>query len=102
MKRVINYILALVTRRWVVVVWIAILASFVLVLYMGKGQDIWFDESYSIVLAKQPLPELLQLTGVDAHPPLFYLLLKAWGSVFGWSELALRSLSALVAAATVC
>ena len=84
-----------------IIVGIAMLASFVLVLFMGKDQDIWFDESYSIILAQQPVGELIHLTGVDAHPPLFYLLLKAWGSLFGWSELSLRMMSALLCALTV-
>jgi uncharacterized membrane protein len=101
MKKVMNYILSVVTRRWGFVVAIAMLATFATALYLGRGQDVWFDESYSILLAKQPVPELLRLTAVDAHPPLFYLLLKAWGSVFGWSELALRTLSALLTAASV-
>ncbi len=64
-------------------------------LAIGLAQSVWFDEAYSILVAKQPLGHLLYLTGVDTHPPLYYLLLKAWASIFGWSELALRSLSVL-------
>lgn len=93
--------MALIMKQWWIVVCIAMLASFVLILFLGKDQQVWFDESYSILLAKQPIGTLLSLTGVDAHPPLFYLLLKAWGSSFGWSELALRSMSALLAALTI-
>ena len=64
---------------------------------MGVGirQSVWFDEAYTILLAKQPIGQLLSLTGVDTHPPLFYILLKGWAGVFGWGELALRSLSVL-------
>ncbi len=101
MKRRTNLVLELIVRRFWCVLATAMLATFALVLFMGMGQNIWFDENYSIILAKQPVGELLRLTGVDAHPPLFYLMLKIWGSIFGWSELALRSMSALLAAATV-
>ncbi len=101
MKRRMNQVVHLLVRRWTVLVAIAMLASFFLVLFAGKGQDVWFDENYSIILAQQSVPELLHLTSVDAHPPLFYLLLKLWGSVFGWSELSLRSMSALLCAVTV-
>ena len=101
MKRVVNFILKLVEQKWWVFVILAMLTTLVLTLFMGKGQDVWFDESYSIILAKQPIDQLLSLTSVDAHPPLFYLLLKAWGEIFGWSELALRSFSAILAALTV-
>lgn len=101
MRRRTNYIIEFIARRWLIVVGLAALASFVLVLFLGKGQNIWFDENYSIILAKQPVLDLVRLTGVDAHPPLYYLLLKFWGHIFGWSELAVRSLSALFSALTV-
>ena len=64
-------------------------------LAIGLQQSVWFDEAYSIIVAKQPLVELLRLTGVDTHPPLYYILLKGWAALFGWSEFALRSLSVL-------
>lgn len=101
MKKVTSYIVKVIEQKWWAVLIIAMMLTFVLSLLMGKGQDIWFDESYSIILAKQPLDTLLGLTGVDAHPPLYYIVLKLWGDIFGWSELALRSLSALFAALAV-
>jgi mannosyltransferase len=62
-------------------------------LMVGLQQSVWFDEAYSILLAKQPVMNLIHLTSMDTHPPLYYLLLKGWATLFGWSELALRSLS---------
>lgn len=64
-------------------------------LVIGMQQSVWFDEGYSIMLAQRPVGELISLTAVDAHPPLYYLLLKAWMAVFGTSELALRISSVL-------
>ena len=74
---------------------------FALTMLLARGQSVWFDEGYSILLAKHSVSELLALTAVDAHPPLYYLLLKMWGELFGFSEFALRSMSALFAAGTV-
>lgn len=65
-------------------------------LFIGLQQSVWFDEAYSIILAKQSVAQLIHTTSLDTHPPLYYLLLKAWAGVFGWSELALRSLSVLM------
>lgn len=62
-------------------------------LSIGLRQSVWFDEAYSILIAKQPVGDLLRLTALDTHPPLYYLLLKGWAGVFGWSELALRAAS---------
>lgn len=75
--------------------------TYLLIMMLAHGLSIWFDEGYSIILAKQPVGRLLALTAVDAHPPLFYLILKGWGSLLGWGEFALRSLSAIAASATV-
>lgn len=78
---------------WLVVPGVGI--AMALSLTIGLLQSVWFDEAYSIMLAKQPVAELLRLTSLDTHPPFYYLLLKGWAGLFGWSELALRSLSVL-------
>ncbi|HEX6461978.1 MAG TPA: glycosyltransferase [Candidatus Saccharimonadales bacterium] len=83
---------------WVIV---AMITAGSLTLYIGLGQSVWFDEAYTIALAKRPFSELLHLTAVDVHPPLHYLLVKAWAGLFGWGELALRALGALIIALTV-
>ncbi|KFI51797.1 glycosyltransferase family 39 protein [Bifidobacterium biavatii] len=59
------------------------LATTVLSWLMGRGQSLWFDEQYSLILASRPVRELIALTAVDAHPPLYYLLLKAWMPIAG-------------------
>ncbi|MDB5167947.1 MAG: rane protein of unknown function [Candidatus Saccharibacteria bacterium] len=71
------------------------LLAMTLSLMIGLHQSVWFDEAYSIMLAKQPIDEIMRLTAIDTHPPLYYLLLKAWATLFGWGELALRTLSIL-------
>lgn len=101
MKANFKKVLNVLESKWWLVICTAMFATFVLILFLGKGQDVWFDEGYSIIVAKKPVAELLSLTGVDAHPPFFYLLLKAWGSAFGWSEFSLRSLSAFFASGTI-
>jgi mannosyltransferase len=94
--------IALILKNyWWLAVIIAVIATYVIIMTLAIGQSVWFDEGYSIILAKKPVHDLLALTAVDAHPPIYYLLLKAWGNIFGWSEFALRSLSAVVAAGTV-
>ncbi|MCH9276618.1 glycosyltransferase family 39 protein [Bifidobacterium amazonense] len=57
---------------------------------MGRNQSLWFDEQYSLMLASQPVPRLIALTAVDAHPPLYYLLLKAWTLAVGDDVALLR------------
>lgn len=75
--------------------------SLVVALIMAYGHSVWFDEGYSIMVAQRPFNELLELTKVDAHPPFYYLYLKSWGTVFGWSEISLRLSSAIPGALSV-
>lgn len=82
-------------RYFVPVIIVGVLIAMGISLAIGLSQSVWFDEAYSIIVAKQPVNELLHLTAVDTHPPLYYLLLKGWATLFGWSELALRSLSVI-------
>jgi mannosyltransferase len=82
-------------RHFILVLLAATLFAMTLSLVIGMQQSVWFDEAYSVMLAKQPIDEILRLTAIDTHPPLYYFLLKGWAAIFGWGELALRSLSIL-------
>lgn len=80
-------------RHLIWLLFLGVGVAMALSLIIGLMQSVWFDEAYSIWLAKQPTDELLRLTSLDTHPPFYYILLKLWASIFGWSEVALRSLS---------
>lgn len=56
-------------------------------------QPLWWDEGYSVWFAHQPLGELLRLTALDIHPPLYYALLGGWSQLFGLAPVALRLFS---------
>ena len=59
------------------------------------AQSLWYDEGISAHQLTRSFPEILRASALDTHPPLYYWTLKAWGELFGSSELALRSLSAV-------
>jgi len=79
--------------------WITFATSIIIAgasgLIIGLQQSLWFDDDYSVLLAMRPVGDLIHLTSIDVHPPLYYLLLKGWGMMFGWTDLAMRSLSVL-------
>lgn len=56
-------------------------------------QSFWRDESFSYLVARQNIFDLISSTAKDFNPPLYYLILKMWMFIFGTSEIALRSLS---------
>ena len=90
-----------IKRHWRLWTILAMGATFALTLWLGLKQSVWFDEAYSISLIKQSYDQLISLTAVDVHPPLYYVLLKLWTEVFGMGEVALRSFSALCGALSV-
>lgn len=94
-----NSISKLAKNYWWAWIMLAAAACFGLAMWLGMQQSVWFDEAYSITLAKQSYGDMIHSTAIDVHPPLYYIVLKAWSQVFGMGEFALRSLSALLAAA---
>jgi uncharacterized membrane protein len=37
--------------------------------------NLWFDENYSLILARLPVNQLIAATAGDVHPPLYYLII---------------------------
>ncbi len=64
-------------------------------------QPLWWDEGYSVWFAHQPLGDMLRLTALDIHPPLYYALLGGWSHLFGLGPVALRWLSVAAGVAAV-
>jgi mannosyltransferase len=73
---------------------IVLIGLFLRVYHLGT-QSIWTDEAFSVALAKMTLPQMVQATAADVHPPLYYFLLHHWTIVFGTSASAVRLLSVL-------
>lgn len=69
---------------------------------ISLNQSLWLDEATSALAAKMSLSDLFTkfLPG-DFHPPLYYLILKYWTAIFGYSEIALRVSSIVFGIVTV-
>jgi uncharacterized membrane protein len=63
--------------------------------YELGSESIWLDEGISIYRSHLPVIEIIKQLLWDNHPPLYLSLLHFWVFVFGDSEIAVRSLSAL-------
>lgn len=81
---------------------IIVLAAAFLRFYRLDGQSLWADEGNSVALAGRDLATIAKDAARDIHPPLYYWLLHLWVLAFGRSEVAVRSLSALLGTALVC
>ena len=69
------------------------IAGFLRTLFIMKP-DCWFDCSFSVLITQKPLDYIL--SGVDVHPPLYYIILKIWYYIFGNSIMAGRLLSVAI------
>lgn len=57
--------------------------------------SLWFDESYSVAIAKHSFSEIWTITGNDVHPALYYWMLHIIYSIFGNNILIFRLFSVL-------
>jgi mannosyltransferase len=65
-------------------------------------QSFWLDEAYTEHLVHLGFGAMLStIPRSESTPPLYYVLAWGWTHLLGYSELALRSVSAIAGAATV-
>ena len=55
--------------------------SFLVCLFQAFGQDIWYDEVFSVNFIQHSYKEIAVLTGKDVHPPLYYWYLKLFHDI---------------------
>ncbi|MEI2689680.1 MAG: glycosyltransferase family 39 protein [Anaerolineae bacterium] len=75
--------------------WLIVLLAAVLRFFRIGSQSLWADEGNSAAMAGRSLAEISVRAAADIHPPGYYWLLNLWSRIFGDSEAALRSLSAV-------
>lgn len=75
--------------------WLVMLLAAGLRFFRIGYQSLWADEGNSAAMAGRSLAEISARAAADIHPPGYYWLLNLWSRIFGDSEAALRSLSAL-------
>lgn len=83
-------------------VWIILVISLVMRL-IAVNQSLWLDEAIGALAVRDfSYSEIItNFLRFDNHPPLYYLDLKSWTSVFGYSEMSLRMPSVIYGVLTV-
>ncbi|HUO08919.1 MAG TPA: glycosyltransferase family 39 protein [Phycisphaerae bacterium] len=77
-----------------------LLLAFLARCLLAARTDLWLDEACSDLFITDPRG-ILQALRIDVHPPLYFLILKAWTSLLGDSPLAVRFPSILAGTASV-
>ena len=88
MRRISRYLTA------ILLVLVTVLAL-ALRLYRLDAQSLWYDEGFSVYLARMSVAEITARTAADIQPPLYYYLLHGWIQVFGDAAGTLRAFSLL-------
>ncbi len=70
-------------------------------LHRLDAQSLWYDEGFSVYLARMDLHQITERTAADIQPPLYYYLLHGWIRILGDAERTLRGLSVLFGVLTV-
>ena len=80
------------SNRWLQLI---TLAGLVMLCWNAGNTTVWDDETNGFFLAKEPLPQLMQLMASNVHedPPLYDLMLHFWEQWAGYSLFKLRLLS---------
>ncbi|MGM0487476.1 MAG: glycosyltransferase family 39 protein [Planctomycetota bacterium] len=87
-------------------------SAFLLILIVAAGvavrchgiseRTFWFDEAFSNrMIADFSWGEMIERTGRDVHPPLYYIALRIWSTAFGDAIITLRLFSVVMAALTL-
>jgi hypothetical protein len=73
---------------------VIVLLGFALRVYHLDGQSLWDDEGISLLRSSLPYHEMMRTLPAE-HVPGYWLLLRAWLSITGTTDFALRYLSVL-------
>ncbi|MDF5710148.1 MAG: glycosyltransferase family 39 protein [Nostoc sp. S4] len=92
--------------KYYFVFFIIIIISIFTRFFLLQNQSLWFDEGWSLSLSdatslQENFSKIVNREAGDKYQPLYYLVLFYWRSVFGDSEFAIRSLSALFGVSSV-
>lgn len=74
---------------------VIIIIGIIFILLPAFHTSLWFDESYSVAIARHNFAEIWRITGHDVHPPVYYWMLHIIYLIFGNNILIFRMFSVI-------
>lgn len=69
---------------------------------ISLNQSLWLDEATTALVSQMPLVDFFtKFMPADFHPPLYYLTISLWSTVFDYGEIALRIPSVIFGILTI-
>ena len=84
------------TKKVLLLLLLVIALGSLLRVYGLGAESIWLDEAHSLEVSSQNLASVVREAAAGHHSPLYFVILHFWMSLFGNSEVAVRSLSAIL------
>ena len=95
MEKIKEKLKAITLKQWHIVI---IVAGILFIALGAFHNNIWFDESYSVGLARHTFGEIWSIGGHDVHPILYYWMLRIVYLITGGSIMAYRIFSVIPSA----
>ena len=95
MEKIKEKLKAITLKQWHIVI---IVAGILFIALGAFHNNIWFDESYSVGLARHTFEEIWSIGGHDVHPILYYWMLRIVYLITGGSIMAYRIFSVIPSA----
>jgi len=94
-----NRILGRETRIPSLLALTVLLLAFALRVYRLDAQSFAFDEGWTSYAIHHSWPEMWRVLAPDNHPPLYYVVVKAFAEIAGYSDFSVRMVSVLAGTA---
>lgn len=85
---------------WPLSIFFVLTASVRILYFCAIDISVWFDESYTMSMIEHSFSDIVRLTAVDVHPPLYYLSLKAFTLITGENSLFVLRVFSFLSVAT--
>ncbi|GEM_PF-4604976 len=88
----------LIRYRYHIFLLLVFIASFFIFTLNNMHEELWYDEILTLHYSHFDFATLISLVGsqgVEAHPPLYHIIIRLAGMITGWSIPVFRTLSAL-------
>lgn len=97
-NKIINYIKS---NKEYFILSIIILIAFLLRIYKISSPSLWHDELMTFYRLQGSFSDTINTLLISPFPPLYYIFMKFWTNLFGFSELSLRFPSLIFSTLTI-
>ncbi len=89
------------TKNFWKLYFIIIVASTIAYVGIIGGETVWTDEAFTFAMMKNTFVKMCKITANDVHPPLYYILLKAFTAPFKHSLVSAKLFSIATCVITI-